>query len=322
MATTVMVDAVDGDIALSKGTGIVLGVQRGVAWAVTADHVVSRDGATSIRVAFDGVLSPVSVDVSTVCHIPEKDVALMRFSVPAGVTDRTPTISDKLEGDDLFGIGRSEENLWDRNTTAATRVSDTGSIITFSNADRIVPGYSGGGLFDDSWRLVGMIVLKSGESKKAIAISSVIADAQAACANLADFPPVQPSTALPAVQSTIANLASALSTRASAATPELAVTVEERVRAIFPAMPGWLLKSIRVHAGTWTTSVNIACGEYKRSGARTVVARNCDVIWIFKPLDGAAQSKPERRRNNTFTLDHGSTGWTVVSWNGPGIGGS
>jgi len=150
-------------VRAQHGESPVLSVGSAVAIAprllVTACHVV--ESATGVTIARDKGQRVVKID--TVTHDPDhsRDLCLLRTaeSLPSTPAVIAPIESVKV-GEKVYAIGSPlglELSLTD-GLVSALRVAPNETLPSIQTSAAIAPGSSGGGLFDDSGRLVGVTI--------------------------------------------------------------------------------------------------------------------------------------------------------------------
>jgi serine protease Do len=150
-------------VRAQHGASPVFGIGSAVAITprllVTACHVVT--GATGVTIARDNGKRVVKID--TVTHDPDKvrDLCLLTTdeALPAVPAMIAPIDSVKV-GEKVYAIGSPlglELSLTD-GLVSALRVAPNESLPDIQTSAAIAPGSSGGGLFDEDGRLVGITV--------------------------------------------------------------------------------------------------------------------------------------------------------------------
>lgn len=160
---------------LTQGAGIVVGRRGGLVYIVTAGHVVSglTEAAVDIKIQFqdrpgeevDATLWPSNLDKGI-------DVAVLVVSedrVPASITSldefSTARIAQEVKvGEGAYLFGQPSGRVWSGNKSPEEIVSSTSTTIEVES-NTVAPGMSGGATFDDSLRIIGLIV----ESERGIA---------------------------------------------------------------------------------------------------------------------------------------------------------
>ena len=149
--------------------GIIVGMDADYLYIATANHVV-RNGArdaTNLKVAFYFLAGEVDADLmkdSDGRRGVGLDLAMLRVdrrqrTIPI---DRIPfdllgDTSALQPSDGLYAIGHPEGIRWDVNPDPYRFERPDGIDLVFRSSLSIAPGHSGGGLFDEQWRLVGMV---------------------------------------------------------------------------------------------------------------------------------------------------------------------
>lgn len=172
----------DGEEVL--GAGLVVGARAGRLYVVTAAHVVRRGGAmaqdvtVSLR-ALPGERLPARVlehadrrlDLAVLAVTGERGQA----ASAEGVTLALLGAPGELRlGDALHAIGNPLGNAWHVNLSPYRYRSGDGDNFRFE-ALSIQRGHSGGGVFDQDWRLVGMVVRDEPPDGVALSIARILA---------------------------------------------------------------------------------------------------------------------------------------------------
>ena len=165
-----------GYTAKGAGSGIVL---TSDGYIITCEHVVS--GATSIKVILN---DDTEYDATVVGTDPRNDLAMLKIDA-SGLTPATLGDSDMLTvGEDAIAIGNPLGEL--RGTATSGIISALNREVTVENTKMtliqtdaaISPGNSGGGLFNSSGCLIGIVNAKASGSNSeglgfAIPVNSV-----------------------------------------------------------------------------------------------------------------------------------------------------
>jgi hypothetical protein len=172
----------DGSTAPDAGgTGIVFAVTPERMYVVTAAHVVRKQGhsASGIELRFGDGRNKVP---ARLVQFDDKglDIAVLVVDQPrrAGLDvddlpfDRIAATGSARRGDPVFMMGRRGERL-SVNVTP-DRVSIVSDVTIAFETNFIVPGFSGGPLFNDRWQLLGVIVRDNVPEGEARAMPAVI----------------------------------------------------------------------------------------------------------------------------------------------------
>lgn len=164
------------ETAVSAGSGVIIGTADGTGggseyFIVTNHHVI--DGGSSftvdvLTIADDGAETTSAYGALLVGSSQKRDIAVLSITVPAGVTLKTASFisdSDKVKvGTEVYAIGNPLGILGGTVThgivSATKRDVNVGGIgtMTLMQTDALINGgNSGGGLFDISGALVGII---------------------------------------------------------------------------------------------------------------------------------------------------------------------
>ena len=158
----VKITASKGDI-LDVGGGVIVGVDGSIVLVATALHVV--DGADSMEILFlDKQYAPFGGKMFQKFHLP-LDLAVVTVNTSDGAS--MPEIPEPLkvlssselrEGTDVTAVGHPQDLDWQPAPNKVVRESDPEDDrkLRFSKT-RVMPGYSGGGLFDTKGRLMGIV---------------------------------------------------------------------------------------------------------------------------------------------------------------------
>jgi hypothetical protein len=148
------------------GAGIIIGVVGENAYIATADHILGMDTNCDLEFEFYQMV-PISALAERRFPHPI-DMAILRAPLPGHFPkDKIPlseiTCTQANKGDLLHVIGHPGGDFW----------NIPKKVITFQEGDRYAgmikfnfscpPGYSGGGLFSENWRLLGMVLQQDGE---------------------------------------------------------------------------------------------------------------------------------------------------------------
>jgi S1-C subfamily serine protease len=165
-------------LAEQLGAGIIFGADDERIYIVTADHVLRFRGsvAEEVRVAFrDNPQELVAAERDT-AH-PQLDLAVVSvprewvraFEDGAPGLDRLGNVNALKTGDPVTPMGCPNGECWSPPTTP-DRVFAKGQFSLSFETVSITTGYSGGGLFNEWWEVVGMITAREGQIARADAI--------------------------------------------------------------------------------------------------------------------------------------------------------
>lgn len=173
LVVTVVGENADGD-EVAFGAGVAFAIRGPMVYLATADHVVRqrRGQPATLKVGFREIperMFPADL-VETLA--PRLDLAFLRLDltgsrVPASVlpdpaTDGRWTAARDLDrGHPVYPVGHPQGSNWFVPSQPA-RLHEVGAIeIGFEFP--CGTGHSGGALFDDAWRLIGLIIKKSND---------------------------------------------------------------------------------------------------------------------------------------------------------------
>lgn len=155
----------------SVGSGIVLRIRDGVAWIATARHLVDPDfprppqpgvDRAAIRLtvaAIDDARTGASVEWLAPHGI---DLAILTAPLPGDDVREAYCERDVMPraGDEVFAIGNPQGERWALSTGTVSQVREQQregyEFRVLQSTLALRPGDSGGGLFDDGGRLVGI----------------------------------------------------------------------------------------------------------------------------------------------------------------------
>ena len=156
------------DNSTTAGTGIIVGNDSDSLYILTANHVVrSRNRALSrLEVEFNFVRGKIAARVLE-NHDTSLDLAVLAVGlneignadIPLNYQLLGNTSGLKV-GDALYSVYDPNESKWISNVSPYLFRELDGNIITFEQSG-LTEGFSGGGLFDASYRLVGIITQSS-----------------------------------------------------------------------------------------------------------------------------------------------------------------
>lgn len=148
------------------GAGIVVGTRADRLYIATADHVVRRGlhEAEDLRVELRSL--PGEAIEANLLETADPDLDLAILNV-AGLSERHISLEGlrfdvvgdpgALErGSPVFHVGNRSGNKWYSNVSPDAVSEVLPSAVRFEST-LIAPGSSGGGLFDEHWRLVGLV---------------------------------------------------------------------------------------------------------------------------------------------------------------------
>lgn len=114
---------------------------------------------------------------ATLCVSPSDDLALLAAFDVAPAVAQTAS-EDVSPGDTIFTIGHPKLNLW----ATSSGLVLTNSLGIASMTARTLPGSSGGGMYNERWELVGVVVRYSYEWLGYAQNGDSVSKAIAACA--------------------------------------------------------------------------------------------------------------------------------------------
>ncbi len=163
----------------SLGAAVLVGAGRDRLYLVTAAHVCQpgADAMVSLR-AFPGE----SFAAHLAEHDRELDLAVLivkdleRYKVrPEDLSFDVLGRSRSLQrGDAVFSIGQARGRSWWSNVEPDRVARNAGAALHFESK-HIARGQSGGGVFDQSWQLVGIVLADEPPDARALRIEEVIA---------------------------------------------------------------------------------------------------------------------------------------------------
>ena len=167
----------------TPGAGIIFSVRGGYFFIATAYHVVNvlKPGKTA-EVEFE-FLRGISVQADVDYTDKKLDLAVLKVNIAESPLRNVriallpfhclcDTASLK-RGDNVYPVGHPEGELWDVPVIPAQIKKVVAEAISLQ--PRCFPGHSGGGLFDEHWRLVGMLTTSSGNTCEAVSFWRICA---------------------------------------------------------------------------------------------------------------------------------------------------
>jgi len=155
----------------SFGAGIVIAAPTTTElYVVTAKHVVEDGARFDVSLAF----RPDAVRAGRVLWVSEdRDIAVLSISVPEDDVTRVRGSFTRLGNpralsarSDVYPVGCPSGDCWLQPT--ADQVTTPGPVVLEFQSAFVREGHSGGGLFDDTWELVGMVT--QGDLRRAEAV--------------------------------------------------------------------------------------------------------------------------------------------------------
>lgn len=150
----------------SRGTAFVVG---SAGYALTCDHVLEQD--KPVRLVFLDPKNPtedsIAVNAEVVGRDAEKDMALLRFEPPHDLTPLRLSRDERCSlGEPTVVIGNPGlgESVLERTVTIGVISSTSRRIGTYpliQLSAQVNPGSSGGPVFDELGRVIGMVTLKA-----------------------------------------------------------------------------------------------------------------------------------------------------------------
>ena len=310
--STAMIDMVDAnDLVLTSGSGIVLATAAGRIWIATAAHVVERANRDAAKVHLKFAAMPIRSSAWCVASVPdEHDVALISAEAPSGMRPLVTLVGDATAlttSAGVYAVGRmADDALWSSNSTIAAITGLDDWSIRFAS-DAVGHGFSGGGLFDDTWTLVGMTVVRKDHEKGATKIDVVLGtiNSSTACKHLLPPGGLRPprSTRPPSLVAALDRLAEVISRGDTSG-----------LLGVFEGNPpAWITQGMIARAAFCTTRVQIQCATYSRPALRVATASGCRAEFTFTEF-GRGKRRIERWREGEVSLAHTEAGWAVTDW--------
>ncbi|MBD3305285.1 hypothetical protein GF339_02935 [candidate division KSB3 bacterium] len=166
---------------LDFGAGIIFSVKGDVLFIATAYHVIEKH-PTAIDVEFE-FLRGVPLQAELINTDSDLDLAVLRVTIEddlwSAISITTlpfhllATASDLEERDRMYPIGHPGGERWDIPVTPSYVKKAIAEDIRFEPA--CFKGHSGGGVFNDQWILVGMILRDDGRRCKAVSFKRICA---------------------------------------------------------------------------------------------------------------------------------------------------
>jgi hypothetical protein len=180
-----LVAMVHGSLAgsASLGAAVVFAVEDDRLYLVTADHLVRRETETATDLWIELKSLPGEhLPAEVLLHRdPDLDltVLMVRNAARRGVTkemfpfDRLGDPKLLERGAKVFSIGQARGEAWWSNVNPDLVAVRSGSSIEFESSF-LGPGQSGGGLFNEGWLLVGMVLGDRAPNGKAVRIDEAL----------------------------------------------------------------------------------------------------------------------------------------------------
>lgn len=148
--SVVMVAAIEGETSLTQGSGVAVGART----IVTNWHVVKSGGPLAVKSSTGAISHAVLISEDT-----KNDLALLRLVTgdlsPVQIRAGIPEVGEAVVA---IGAPQGLERSMSRGIISAVRTQNDDTILLQTDA-AISHGSSGGGLFDDRGRLVGITTL-------------------------------------------------------------------------------------------------------------------------------------------------------------------
>ncbi len=161
-----VVNAVHTDTnTVAQGSAVVIGPRR----LVTACHVVN--GASAVTVTHSKAQIQVAILRTTSDPNPEQDMCVLTTVEDIGAPAVTVApISTVKVGNTVYAIGSplGLELTLTNGIISALRTDDAGVVRSIQASAAVTHGSSGGGLFDDQGRLIGVTVAAASETSEAL----------------------------------------------------------------------------------------------------------------------------------------------------------
>ena len=169
------------------GAGVIMGVNETGMYIATANHVVrrgktaqTRTNATELKVSFNQFVTG-EFEAELMDQFDEiEDLAILRIrtwraqELPERVDHAWLGKPTKIkQGHALYTIGHPGGQVWRKNHNPHRFRQRNGFQIDFEMGATIVPGNSGGGLFDEYDSLVGIVIRKGTIDGHALSIDRV-----------------------------------------------------------------------------------------------------------------------------------------------------
>jgi Trypsin-like peptidase domain/BON domain len=166
------------------GAGLVVGARAGRLYVATANHVVRRGAAVARELTVNlrtlpGERLPARVlehadrrlDLAVLAVQGERGQPVSLDGITLGILGSPGELT---LGDNLHAIGNPLGSAWQVNLNPFRYRRSDGDQFRFE-ALSIQPGHSGGGVFDQQWRLVGMVVQDEPPDGVALSIARIVA---------------------------------------------------------------------------------------------------------------------------------------------------
>ena len=168
---------------IGEGTGVIFHRDGNTVYIMTARHVVNGDSAAqrpTVSVYFNQARAEAFSATVDAQQSERLDLAVLRVSVPArilgdldfhalGDTERL------ARGNQVYPLGHLNDRLyWWHPATPVILSRRLGDQITFESPASKMTGFSGGGLFDSEWGLIGLIAEDSPPETFALSIDAVL----------------------------------------------------------------------------------------------------------------------------------------------------
>jgi S1-C subfamily serine protease len=150
---------------VAQGSAVVIGPRR----LVTACHVVN--GANAVTVTHSKAEMQVAILRTTSDPDPEKDMCVLTTTEDIGAPPVTVApISTVKVGNTVYAIGSplGLELTLTNGLVSALRTDNNGKVQSIQSSAAVSHGSSGGGLFDDQGRLIGVTVAAASETTEAL----------------------------------------------------------------------------------------------------------------------------------------------------------
>jgi hypothetical protein len=183
-----------GSTDFAVGAGIILGYSKSSLYVVTASHVVYLNNhlAENVRVHFSFTPDTYQAKNIKIIRLPfyhnargergdDDDVAVVEIPLGTGLGVLVTAIDLKVLASDatltlnevVHTLGNPNGNPSTATLDGETFLSEVNGVMEFS-APSLAQGHSGGGLFDQNWHLVGMVMQYQKPLGSAVRISWIL----------------------------------------------------------------------------------------------------------------------------------------------------
>ena len=234
----------------TEGAGILFHVDERYAYVLTARHVVFQQGRL-----IEGLTVRLRVWPEAQLHVDresyrlhlQEDLAVFRVDLrplglsPQEILQRIPLdqlgASDGLDpGDTLASLGHSTAGTW-ISPKAPIRFARSEGEVAFLFEYDCPPGHSGGAVFDEQWRLVGMMIQEARPYCRALRIEAILRIIQGwkLSIGLRKPPPSEGEETLP---ERLAVAVASFDNRSTKRLPDLGLTAQVMIISHLHTLPG------------------------------------------------------------------------------------